>query len=90
MKIIELKLCWVWGQGGGGQAGRVRMDSQILAHSEQLQLKTLFHSKNPSVRKVRDGEENVQEGYIGVQEGYIGVQEGYIAVQEGYMEKKVE
>ena len=91
MKIIELKLCWVWGQGGRGcQAGRVRMDSQILAHSEQLQLKTLFHSKNRSVRKVRDGEENVQEGYIGVQEGYIGVQEGYIAVQEGYMEKKVE
>ena len=88
MKIIELKLCWVWGQGGGGQAGRVRMDSQILAHSEQLQLKTLFHSKNRSMRKVGDGE--VQEGYIGVQEGYIGVQEGYIAVQEGYMEKKVE
>ena len=74
----------------GCQAGRVRMDSQILAHSEQLQLKTLFHSKNRSVRKVRDGEENVQEGYIGVQEGYIGVQEGYIAVQEGYMRKKVE
>ena len=54
-----------------------------MAHSEQLWLKTLFHSKNRSVRKVRDGEENVQEGYIGVQEGYI-------AVQEGYMEKKVE
>ena len=88
MKIIELKLCWVG--RGGGQAGRVRMDSQILAHSEQLQLKTLVHSKNRSVRKVRDGEEKVQEGYIGVQEGYIGVQEGYIAVQEGYMEKKVE
>ena len=88
MKIIELKLCWVG--GGGTQAGRIRMDSQILAHSEQLLLKTLFHSKNRSVRKVRDGEENVQEGYIGVQEGYIGVQEGYIAVQEGYMGKKVE
>ena len=68
---------------GGGQAGRVRMDSQILAHSEQLLLKTLFHSKNRSMRKVGDGEENVQEIYIGVQEGYI-------AVQEGYMEKKVE
>ena len=66
------------------------MNSQILAHSEQLQLKKLFHSNNRSVRKVRDGEEKVQEGYIGVQEGYIGVQEGYIAVQEGYMEKKVE
>ena len=59
-----------------------------MAHSEQLLLKTLFHSKNRSMRKVRVGE--VQEGYIGVQEGYIGVQEGYIAVQEGYMEKKVE
>ena len=69
------------GWGGGSQAGRIRMDSQILAHSEQLQLKTLFHSKNRSMRKVRVGE---------VQEGYIGVQEGYIAVQEGYMEKKVE
>ena len=49
-----------------------------MAHSEQLLLKTLFHSKNRSVRKVRDGEENVQEGYIGVQEGYIAVQEGYM------------
>ena len=54
-----------------------------MAHSEQLWLKTLFHSKNRSMRKVGDGEENVQEGYIGFNIGLnIGLGNGFdIGVQ---------